>query len=352
MIITNGKGYPVIVVKDCYFEGSSKNMIKVDNLSKYFKVSQPGKGISDKVKNLFIPQYKVIKAVDDISFHIKKGEIIGYLGPNGAGKSTTIKLLTGVLFPTAGSIKVNGITPYKNRKENAYQVGVVYGQRSQLWWDLPLIDSFEILEAMYKIPESQYKDNLEFLIDLMQMQDFLNQPVRKLSLGQRMRGDIVASLLHDPPILYLDEPTIGMDVVSKNKMLQFIKDLNHQKGTTVILTTHNLSDVEKICPRIIIIDKGKIILDDSQAEILNRFGKQRLLIVEFENEVKDINLSKGKIVKKEENKLWIQFNRDHISSYDLITSLRKHRSVKEISIQEENIESIVTKIYERGIEKY
>jgi ABC-2 type transport system ATP-binding protein len=321
-------------------------MIEVLHLSKHFKVAQPGKGLSGKFKSLFWPQSKTIKAVDDISYTIRQGEIVGYLGPNGAGKSTTIKLLTGVLAPTSGSVKVNGITPSQNRIKNAYQIGVVYGQRSQLWWDLPLIDSFEILGAMYKVPQRRYKDNLDFMIDLLQMEDFIAQPVRKLSLGQRMKGEIVASLQHEPPVLYLDEPTIGLDVVSKNRILKFIRELNTQKGTTVILTTHNLSDVERVCPRIMIIDKGNIVLDDSQSEILSRFGRQRLLVVEFENGIANINIPTGRVVKEEENRLWIEFDREQISAFDLIISLREYKGIRDISIKEENIESIVTKIYE------
>jgi len=324
-------------------------MIQVTRLSKHFKVAQPGKGLSGKFKGLFFPQSKIIKAVDDISYAVQRGEIVGYLGPNGAGKSTTIKLLTGVLVPTCGSVTVNGITPYRQRRENAYQIGVVYGQRSQLWWDLPLIDSFEILGTMYKVPKPRYEENLGFMIDLLQMQDFVNQPVRKLSLGQRMKGEIVAALLHEPPVLYLDEPTIGLDVVSKNRILQFIRDLNAAQGTTVILTTHNLSDVERICPRIMIIDKGNIVLDASQGEILSRFGRHRLLVVEFENGVTDIDIPAGRVVKEEENRLWIQFDREQISAFDLIVSLRDYQGIRDIAIKEENIESIVTKIYEESL---
>lgn len=328
------------------------SMIQATHLSKYFKVSQPGKGLSGKIKHLFAPQHKVIKAVDDVSFEIAAGEIVGYLGPNGAGKSTTIKLLTGVLYPTAGTVEVNGLVPHKNRTENAYNVGVVYGQRSQLWWDLPLIDSFEILGAMYKIPKSRYKSHIDFMAELLQMQDFIDQPVRKLSLGQKMRGDIAASLLHDPPILYLDEPTIGLDIVSKNRILQFLRDLNAEKGTTIILTTHNLSDVERVCPRIIIIHKGTVILDASQSEILERFGRHRLLVVEFDREVKNvgIDIPHGEIVREERNKLWIQFDREQVSAFDLIGSLERDKGIIDVSIQEENIESIVTQVYENGLQ--
>jgi ABC-2 type transport system ATP-binding protein len=304
----------------------------------------------EKFKRFIVPEYKTIRAVDGISFEIKRGEIIGYLGPNGAGKSTTIKMLTGVLFPTSGSVEVNGLVPYKRRTTNAYNIGVVYGQRSQLWWDLPLIDSFEILRSMYKVPTARYKQNLEGLVELLQMQDFLHQPVRKLSLGQKMRGDITASLLHEPPILYLDEPTIGLDVVSKNRVLQFLLAINAEKQTTILLATHNLSDVEQICPRIMIIDHGKVVLDEPQDEILRRFGKQRMLVVEFSNGVKNLDIPKGNVVKEEENKLWIEFNRDEVSAFDLIGSLDRDKGIVDVSIKEEDIESIVAQIYETGVQ--
>jgi ABC-2 type transport system ATP-binding protein len=324
-------------------------MITITNLSKHFRVAQPGRGVVGKLERLFAPQYKLIRAVDDVSFEIGEGEIIGYLGPNGAGKSTTIKLLTGVLYPTSGSVQVNGLVPSKARTRNAYSIGVVYGQRSQLWWNLPLIDSFEILAAMYKLPKQRYRKQLEFLIDLLDMQEFLDQSVRQLSLGQKMRGDLAAALLHEPPILYLDEPTIGLDVVSKNKVLRFLQDLNAEKRTTIILTTHNLSDVERICPRIMIIDQGRIILDASQSEIMARFGRQRLLIVEFQEGVRDVSVPHGSVVKVQENKLWIAFDREQISAFDLVGSMGTDKGIKDISIQEADIESIVAHIYENGL---
>ena len=328
-------------------------MIEVSHLSKHFRVAQPGRGLGGKLKRLFAPQVKVIRAVDDVSFQIGEGEIVGYLGPNGAGKSTTIKLLTGVLWPTAGSVWVNGRVPHEDRRRNAYQIGVVYGQRSQLDWDLPLIDSFDILAAMYKLPRRRYRDQLDFLVELMEMAEFLDQPVRKLSLGQKMRGDLAASLLHEPPILYLDEPTIGLDVVAKNKVLQLLQALNAEKKTTIVLTTHNLSDVERICPRIMIIDQGRIILDATQREILDQFGRQRQLIVEFEHGVQEIAVphAYGAMIKAEDNKLWIAFDREQVSAFDLIRSLDTDQGIKDLSIQEPGIESIVARIYENGLEE-
>ncbi len=323
-------------------------MIEVSHLSKHFKIAQPGEGFGGQLKALFAPTYKTIQAVNNISYTIQPGESVGYLGPNGAGKSTTIKLLTGVLTPSSGSVKVHGITPHRDRTANAYRIGVVYGQRSQLWWDLPLQDSFDILAAMYRVQPVRYRQVLDELVELLKMADFLTQPVRRLSLGQRMKGDIVAALLHEPPVLYLDEPTIGLDVVAKNRILEFIRQLNLQKGTTVILTTHNLSDVEQICQRIMIIDHGKVVLDDSQREILNRFGRMRQLVVEFENGVRSVELTAGKVVKTEENKLTIEFDREQISAFDLILSLKDQQGILDLSIKEENIESIVTRIYEQG----
>jgi ABC-2 type transport system ATP-binding protein len=324
-------------------------MISVSHLSKHFRVKEPGRGLGGKLKRLFAPQVKVIRAVDDVTFQIGEGEIVGYLGPNGAGKSTTIKLLTGVLYPTAGSLRINGLVPHENRTRNAYQIGVVYGQRSQLDWDLPLIDSFDLLAAMYKLPRKRYRDHLDFLVELMGMAEFVEQPVRKLSLGQKMRGDLAASLLHEPPILYLDEPTIGLDVVAKNKVLQLLQDLNAEKRTTILLTTHNLSDVERICPRIMIIDQGRIILDATQGEILEQFGRRRVLIVEFERGIQTLDVPNGEVIKQEENRLWIAFDREQISAFDLVRTLETDLGIKDISIQEASIESIVAQIYENGL---
>jgi ABC-2 type transport system ATP-binding protein len=324
-------------------------MIEVTHLCKHFQVALPGRSVLGRLKRLLAPQYRTIRAVEDISFEVGEGEIIGYLGPNGAGKSTTIKLLTGVLYPSSGQVLVNGCAPHKNRTRNAFHIGVVYGQRSQLWWDLPLQDSFEVLAAMYRMPRRRYRASLDSLVALLDMESFLDQPVRKLSLGQRMRGDIAAALLHEPPILYLDEPTIGLDVVSKNKVLQFLQDINAQRKTTILLTTHNLSDVEKICPRILIIDRGKIVLDATQRAILDRFGRQRVLIVEFENGVREIQAPHARVIREEENRVWVAFDRSQVSAFDVVNALGTDKGIKDISIKEADIESIVAQIYEHGI---
>lgn len=322
-------------------------MIEARGLIREFRIPQTAPGLGGKLRRLFAPQYQTIRAVDGVDLQIEEGEIIGLLGPNGAGKSTFIKMLTGVLRPTSGSLSVGGLVPHRDRRRNAYQVGVVYGQRSQLWWDLPLVDSFEILGAMYRVPREVYRKRLDFLIDLLELTEFLQQPVRRLSLGQRMRGEIAASLLHEPPILYLDEPTIGLDVLARNRLLEHIGQLNRERRTTVILTTHNLADVERACPRIVIIDKGRLVLDAPQAQIHADFARKRLLIVEFQREAPEPGpLPEGQVVRREQNKLWIEFDRTRISAYHLAGLVGEGHDVADISIVEEDIESIVTRIYE------
>ena len=222
-------------------------MIEVDNLSKTFKVYHHRKGFFGSFANLFSRKHHVVQAVDRVSFTVKRGEIVGYLGPNGAGKSTTIKMLTGILVPTSGSVTVNGYIPHRQRKENAKYIGVVFGQRSHLWFDLPVQESFELLQHIYRIPETQYRYNVEMFDELLNLGDFFQTPVRQLSLGQRMRADIAAALLHNPDVLFLDEPTIGLDVVAKARIRQFIQKINAERQVTVVLTTHDLDDVEKLC---------------------------------------------------------------------------------------------------------
>jgi ABC-2 type transport system ATP-binding protein len=324
-------------------------MIEINHLTKEFRIREEPEGIRRQVGAIFNPRWRTIRAVDDISLTVRAGEIVGYLGPNGAGKSTTIKLLTGILTPTSGMVVVNGIVPQRHRTQNAYNIGVVFGQRSQLGWDLPVIDSFEFLGAMYRVPRDNFRRSLEFLVDLLEVGPFLHQPVRKLSLGQRMRSEIIAALLHEPPVLYLDEPTVGMDVVSKQRLLKFLQSLNAEKGVTIILTTHNLSDVEQVCPRIVILDHGRIALDAAREEILRRFGKRRRLVIRFENGVRDLCLPYGQVVNEEENELWVEFDRDQVSAFDLIASLERDKGITDVAIKEETIESIVSRIYENGI---
>ena len=248
-------------------------MIPVEHLCKTFRVAKRSAGFGNAVKALFSREYEEIHALDDVSFRIEDGETIGYIGPNGAGKSSTIKILSGILTPDSGVCLVDGRTPWKNRKAHVAQIGVVFGQRSQLWWDVPVIDSFELIRDIYAVPETTYKRNLRDLTDLLSLTELLKTPARSLSLGQRMRCEIAASLLHDPHILFLDEPTIGLDAVSKLAVRDFILDMNRTRGTTVILTTHDMQDVEALAKRVILIGKGHILLDGTLDDI-RRGGEQ------------------------------------------------------------------------------
>ncbi len=248
-------------------------MIQVKHLRKTFRVSKRSAGFGNAVKALFSREYEEIRALDDVTFRIEDGETVGYIGPNGAGKSSTIKILSGILTPDSGMCLVDGRIPWKNRKAHVAQIGVVFGQRSQLWWDVPVIDSFELIRDIYAVPEATYKRNLRDLTDLLSLTEILKTPARNLSLGQRMRCEIAASLLHDPHILFLDEPTIGLDAVSKLAVRDFILDMNRTRGTTVILTTHDMQDVEALAKRVILIGKGRILLDGTLDDI-RRGGEQ------------------------------------------------------------------------------
>lgn len=324
-------------------------LIKVKNLTKEFKVYKRKKGFLGSLQNLFSRKHTIIKAVNNISFEVEKGDIIGYIGPNGAGKSTTVKMLTGILVPTSGGIEVRGLIPYKRRKENAKRIGVVFGQRTQLWWDLPVIESFELLKHIYKVPDSLYKENMEIFTELLDLNKFINTPVRKLSLGQKMRSDIAASLLHSPDILYLDEPTIGLDIMAKEKIRDFIKKINKERKVTVILTTHDLIDVERVCPKIMIIDQGKIIYNGSINKIKQRFGKFRTLVVDLNEDHKDFKVGRAELVKRKNRRLWLKFNREKITASKLISKITGQYDIKDLTIEEPEIESIVKKIYEEGL---
>ncbi|MDR0914786.1 MAG: ATP-binding cassette domain-containing protein [Oscillospiraceae bacterium] len=247
--------------------------IIVENLSKTFKIKEKQKGIGGALKSLVAPKTKLIKAVEDISFTIDDGQAVGFIGPNGAGKSTTVKMLSGILYPSAGRINVNGLVPYKNRIEHVKNIGVVFGQKSQLWWDLPITDTFDLLKKIYKIPSDVYSRNLELFNEILGLHEFETQQVRQLSLGQRMRADIAAAFLHEPSIVFLDEPTIGLDVVAKEKIRLFIKEINRVKKTTLLFTTHDMTDIEKTCQRIIVIDKGKILYDGTIDSFKTKLNK-------------------------------------------------------------------------------
>ncbi len=324
-------------------------IITVKHLSKNFKVYKRRTGFWGSLSNTVSRKYDIIKAVDNVNFTLERGELVGYIGANGAGKSTTIKMLTGILVPTSGHIDVMGLTPYHRRKENARRIGVVFGQRTQLWWDLPVIDSFELLKHIYEIPQKVYKQNLEFFSELLQLQPFLSTPVRKLSLGQRMRCDLTAALLHNPEILYLDEPTIGLDVVAKEQVRQFLRQINAKHQVTVILTTHDLNDIEKVCQRLIIIDSGKIIYDGGVDALKKRYGKTRMLIVDLAQTYPDIQLAGVNLTRREGNRIWLGFDRDTVSASEVIAQLAARYEIQDLTISEPEIEEIVRRIYGAGM---
>ena len=324
-------------------------IITVQRLSKNFKVHKRRKGFWGSLGSAVSREHEVIKAVEDVNFTLERGELVGYIGANGAGKSTTIKMLTGILVPTSGHIDVMGLTPYLRRKENARRIGVVFGQRTQLWWDLPVIDSFELLKHIYEIPENLYKRNLEFFCELLQLHPLLSTPVRKLSLGGRMRCDLTAALLHNPEILYLDEPTIGLDVVAKEQVRQFLKQINTERQVTVILTTHDLNDVEQVCERLIIIDSGKIIYDGGIEALKKRYGKTRMLIVDLAQTYPDIHLENVSLTRREDNRIWLEFDRDTLPASEVIARLAARYEIQDLTISEPEIEEIVRRIYNVGM---
>ena len=321
------------------------SFIEVKNISKEFKVNKRSAGIPGMIANMFAPKFEIKKAVNDLSFTIEKGEMVGFIGPNGAGKSSTIKMLSGILCPDKGSISVAGYIPYKQRKSYVGNIGVVFGQKSQLQWDLPVIDSFELLRAIYRIPEEKYKRNLERFTEMLDMKGFINQPVRQLSLGQRMRSDIVASLLHSPEIVFFDEPTIGVDIIGKETIRNFIKELNEQDKVTMIFTTHDMQDIEQTCKRIIIIDKGSLMYDGSLQDIRNKYGTSRRLIAEF-NEETTVEPIKNVIIEDlKDRKVSFTFDNNVVDVNKLMHEVLEKYSVHDVTVAEPEIESIIQKMY-------
>ena len=324
------------------------SFIEVSHVSKSFKVSKRKSGVTGMIANLIAPKFEIKQAVQDVSFTIEQGEMVGFIGPNGAGKSTTIKMLAGILYPDEGKIEVNGFVPYKQRKDYVGNIGVVFGQKSQLQWDLPVIDSFELLKAIYGVSDAVYRKNIDRFVQMLDMGSFLNQPVRQLSLGQRMRADIVAALLHSPQIVFFDEPTIGVDVVGKETIRSFIKELNAQDNVTMLFTTHDMQDIEKTCNRLVIIDKGSKIYDGSLLGIRDRYGTTRQLDVEFSCREEIAPMENVEIVELDEldgRKKRFVFENKNVHIHELMNFLLKTYSVRDINISEPEIESIIRKIY-------
>lgn len=324
-------------------------MIEVRNLSKTFKVYHHRKGFWGTFANLFSRKHRIVQAVDNVSFTVTRGEIVGYLGPNGAGKSTTIKMLTGILVPSSGSVTVNGYIPHRQRKENAARIGVVFGQRSHLWFDLPVQESFELLRRIYRIPQAQYQRNVAMFDEMLELGAFFQTPVRQLSLGQRMRADIGAALLHNPDVLFLDEPTIGLDVVAKARIRQFIQQINAERQVTVVLTTHDLGDVEKLCNRVILIDDARLLFDGKLATLRGMLSKERLLRVDYAEDYPDVRVPHAQIMHREGTRVQYRFSPEEIRTAELIGTILEKFKIVDIAVQEPEIEELIQTVYEDNV---
>lgn len=334
-------------------------MIYAENLKKEFKKTIKSPGLMGSLKSLFHPKTEIVTAVDDISFHVPKGEVLGFIGPNGAGKSTVIKMLTGILTPTAGYCRINGQIPQKNRKKYVKEIGVVFGQRTQLWWDLPLTETYSVLKEIYEIPEEKFKARMDFLNEVLDLQDFIKSPVRTLSLGQRMRADIAASMLHSPKVLFLDEPTIGLDVVVKDNIRKAIAKLNQEEKTTVILTTHDLNDIELLCKRIVMIDKGKNVFDGNLHELKSKYGQMRELCFETDNAsdsiqrlnyIEHFNTDNDNIsVSSDGNMINVRFNSDLVPVSLMLDYTLSKVNVSDINVKDADIEEIIRRLYKQEV---
>jgi ABC-2 type transport system ATP-binding protein len=290
----------------------------------------------------------VVHAVDDITFQVEQGAILGYIGPNGAGKSTTVKMLTGILVPMSGRIRVAGLEPSRQRIQLARKIGVMFGQRVQLWWDLPLIESFDLLRHIYRVPADRYEANLRAFRELLDLDPFLRTPVRQLSLGQRIRGELTAAMLHDPEILFLDEPTIGLDVIARQRVREFLLRANRERGLTVMLTTHDLADIERLSSRILIIDHGRIVYDGDVDALKERYGKERILVVDLVEPAPPLRVDGGRVVKVEGPRQWIAFERARTSAADLTAAVAAQAPLRDLAIEEPDIEDVVRRIYAEG----
>ena len=320
-------------------------VIVANELSKSYKIPKRKSGIINGFKGMIHREYDEVVALDNVSFEIGKGELVGYIGPNGAGKSTSIKILSGILNPDSGECTVLGRIPYKDRINYVKDIGVVFGQRTQLWWDLPVIDSFELLRDIYKISTIDYRNIKNELIESLSLESFINNPVRQLSLGQKMRCELAASLLHSPKVLFLDEPTIGLDAVSKMAVREFIKKLNKEKGVTVILTTHDMDDIETLCSRVIVIGKGQILSDGSLKSLREKVSKERRLILDYSEGSKGFNIEGTSLIKEENNRIIIDFNPDIITPADLINILSTRYKIEDILIENPPIEGVIAELY-------
>ncbi len=323
-------------------------IIRTTDLRKVFRSLKRGTGVGGTLKTLFSRDYEEKVAVEGVTMELQPGELVGYIGPNGAGKSTTIKMLTGILVPTSGTIEVAGLVPHERRSDNARNIGVVFGQRSQLYWDLPLRESFELLRAIYDVPRDRFLANMKHFSEILEIDAFMGTPVRQLSLGQRMRGDFAAAMLHDPQIVYLDEPTIGLDALAKEAIRTFIERVNRDRGTTVILTTHDLVDVERLAKRIVLIDTGRIIFDGPLERIREEYGTHRTLVVTLCDGEPDPQADHAELESREGNVARLRFDRKRVSADVLIRQVTERSCLTDLTLEEPDLESIIRRIYTEG----
>ncbi|MCP8967115.1 ABC transporter ATP-binding protein [Ectobacillus ponti] len=320
-------------------------MIELHEIRKSYKVAKRASGLRQAAKALFYRKHTTVEALRDISFSIAPGEIVGYIGPNGAGKSTTIKVMSGILVPDGGSCSIMGFTPWKNRTEYVQHIGVVFGQRSQLWWDVPVLDSFELLRDIYKVPQEQYEQSLQELTAALELEAILHTPVRQLSLGQRMRCEIAASLLHRPKILFLDEPTIGLDAVSKLAVRQFIKKVNEEQGVTVILTTHDMSDIEALADRVILIGKGSLLYDGSLQELRRQFGAQKTITADYSRQDRPFEITGAAMLSWSPERAVLSVDTEAAAVSEVIAALSREVELVDVAVEARPIEEIILELY-------
>lgn len=322
--------------------------IEAHELSKSFRVATASRGMLGALRALLRNDYREIHAVERVSFTIPYQEFVGYIGPNGAGKSTTIKMLSGILHPTSGHVKVAGFSPQRQRVEVARRIGVLFGQRTQLWWDLPVLDSFELLAAMYHVPAATLTQRLKRFDDLLGTGEFLDVPVRKLSLGQRMRADLAAALLHNPPVLFLDEPTIGLDVIAKQRVRHFLREINRTQGTTILLTTHDMDDIEFLCSRVIVINHGRVAFDGDMKGLRARAGTETMITVEYADVPVDSLDGPWQLLETRGTRITVSFDPAYHTAGEIINRLSQYGDVRDIRVQETPIETVIERMYASG----
>jgi ABC-2 type transport system ATP-binding protein len=328
--------------------GARMPQIVVEGLAKSFEVAERDPGMLGALRGLVRRRHRVVRALDALSFEVEQGELLGYIGPNGAGKSTTVKILSGILVPSSGHCTVDGVVPWRERVRHVANIGVVFGQRTQLWWDLPVLESFELLRDIYRVSQGDYRPALDELVGLLDLVPLLDTPVRQLSLGQRMRCDLAAALLHRPRILFLDEPTIGLDAVSKLVVRRFVRELNEERGVTVLLTTHDLDDIEALCRRVMVIAHGRLLIDGSLEALRRQGGRKRRLIVDLATPAPLHDEDRPHVLEHGENRLVLQFDPDVIAAPALIAEISQRYPVRDLFVENPDIEELVAELYRTG----